>query len=129
MLNLALKSSFLESDFMESKKISVSAKRQITIPIDFYQKLGIEKEVECFLEGDCLIIRAVRPTGGEFATEILEDLISQGYEGNELLERFKEMNKKVRPAVEKLLAEANAAAQNLQGTGDVKMAAIFGKED
>ena len=79
---------------METKRISISAKRQITIPQKFFQMLGFDSEAECIVNGDELIIRPVRTRdGGEFAEEILADLIAQGYSGNELLERFKEMRK------------------------------------
>ena len=39
----------------------------------------------------------------EFSGQILEDLISQGYEGPVLLEKFKEYNNAVRPAVLKMI--------------------------
>ena len=40
---------------------------------------------------------------GEFDEEILQDLISEGYEGNELLQKFKELRAKVPNAMEKML--------------------------
>ena len=40
---------------------------------------------------------------GEFDEEILKDLIDEGYEGNELLDRFKEIRAKVPSAMEKML--------------------------
>ena len=91
---------------MLKKRISVSKKRQITIPIEFYNRLGIEKEVECYLQNDAIVIRPVRESTGEFDEQILADLISQGLSGSELLEKFKEMRRKVRPAIERLLNEA-----------------------
>lgn len=95
---------------MLKKRISVSQKRQITIPIEFFNRLGIEKEVECYLQNNALVIRPVRENSGEFDEQILADLIAQGLSGQELLERFKEMRRKVRPAVERLLDEARLAA-------------------
>ncbi|MBC7075375.1 MAG: AbrB/MazE/SpoVT family DNA-binding domain-containing protein [Syntrophomonadaceae bacterium] len=95
---------------MLKKRISVSQKRQITIPIEFFNSLGIEKEVECYLQNNAIVIRPVRENSGEFDEEILADLISQGLSGQELLEKFKEMRRQVRPAVERLLEEARLAA-------------------
>jgi len=95
---------------MLKKRISVSKKRQITIPIEFFNRLGIEKEVECYLQNNAIVIRPVRENTGEFDEQILADLISQGFSGTELLEKFKEMRRKVRPAVEHLLDEAHLAA-------------------
>lgn len=40
---------------------------------------------------------------GEFDEEILTDLINQGYEGNALLNKFKEIRAKVPDAMEKML--------------------------
>lgn len=45
---------------------------------------------------------------GEFDKQILSELISQGFSGNELSRRFRQAQ--VRPAVEKILVAANDAA-------------------
>lgn len=96
---------------MLKKRISVSQKRQITIPVEFYNSLGIEKEVECYLQNDAIVIRPVREISGEFDEQILADLISQGLSGQELLDKFKETRRQIRPAVQRLLEEARLAAK------------------
>ena len=96
---------------MESKKISISAKRQITIPQKFFTTLGFGEEAECVMRGNELVIRPVKEqSSGDFAEQILADLISKGYSGNELLEQFRQTQKQVRPAVQNILAEAKKAA-------------------
>ena len=96
---------------MEMKKVSISAKRQITIPQKFYAMLGFDTEAECMVRGNELVIRPVKTNaGGEFAEQVLADLISQGYSGTELLDRFKKAQKEVRPAVEAMLMEAERIA-------------------
>lgn len=96
---------------MEMKKVSISAKRQITIPQKFFTMLGFDTEAECMIRGNELVLRPVKTnTGGEFAEQILEDLIIQGYSGKELLDRFKAEQKKIRPAVEAMIMEAERAA-------------------
>lgn len=101
---------------MEMKKVSISAKRQITIPQKFFSMLGFDTEAECMVRGNELVIRPVKAnTGGEFAEQILAELISQGYSGNELLERFKKAQKEVRPAVEAMLVEAERVADSKSG--------------
>lgn len=96
---------------MEIKKLSISAKRQITIPQKFFAMLGFDTEAECMVRGNELVIRPAKTnTGGEFAEQILADLIEQGYNGSELLQRFKLAQSKVRPAVEEMIGEAKAAA-------------------
>ncbi|MDD4239029.1 MAG: AbrB/MazE/SpoVT family DNA-binding domain-containing protein [Desulfotomaculaceae bacterium] len=96
---------------MLKKRISVSQKRQITIPIEFYNSVCIDKEVECYVHNNTIVIRPVREGGGEFAEQILADLIAQGLSGQELLHKFKETRHQIRPAVERLLDEARLAAQ------------------
>lgn len=112
---------------MLKKRISVSQKRQITIPIEFFNSLGIEKEVECYLQNNAIVIRPVRENSGEFDEQILADLISQGLSGTELLERFKQMRRKVRPAVERLLGEARLAAAGKAQFSTYED--VFGTED
>ena len=85
---------------MESKKVSISSKRQITIP---------------------------QNTSGEFAEQVLADLIRQGYSGEELLEKFKQTQRKIRPAVEAMLAEADRVAESK--SGGYSLEDVFGTED
>lgn len=96
---------------MEMKKVSISAKRQITIPQKFFAMLGFDTEAECMVRGNELVIRPVKTnTGGEFAEQILADLIEQGYSGKELLLHFKQAQSQVWPAVEKMIGEAERVA-------------------
>lgn len=110
---------------MERKIISISSKRQVTIPQKYFELLGFDDEAECILQDGGLFIRPVRIGGNEFAEQILADLIAEGYSGTELLGRFKEQSRKVRPAVEKLIAEADGIAK--QGAG-IPMEELFGAE-
>lgn len=111
---------------MPKKRISVSQKRQITIPIEFFNSLGIQKEVDCFMQNNQIIIRPAQ-NSGEFDEQILADLISQGYSGEELLAKFKECRRKIRPAVEKLIDEADKVAN---GEGEyATLADLFDEND
>ncbi len=96
---------------MDKKTISISAKRQITIPQSYYEKIGFDREAECIMCDAGLVIIPARKSGGEFAEQILEDLIKQGYSGQELLAEFKKQQAKIRPAVERMIEEANALAK------------------
>lgn len=63
------------------------------------------------VRGNELVIRPVKTnTGGEFAEQILADLIEQGYSGKELLLHFKQAQSQVWPAVEKMIGEAERVA-------------------
>lgn len=112
---------------MERKTISITGKRQVTIPQKFFEALDFGKEAECVLQDNAIMIRPIRNNvGGEFAEQILAELITEGYAGNELLVEFKARQKKVRPAVEELLDAAGAAAR---GEGEFSTYTdIFGAE-
>ena len=113
---------------VERKIISVSMKRQITIPQKYFESLGFNNEAECVLGNGYLMIRPVQDRGGsEFSEQILADLIAQGFTGNELLEKFKQESKKVRPAVEKMIAETDALIKS--GEGKISLSELFGTEE
>ena len=109
------------------KRISVSQKRQITIPIEFFNAIGVGAQVECYLRGNALVIQPVREEIGAFDEEILSDLIARGLSGGELLAAFKEARRRVRPAVERLLNEAARAAAG--ETPAQSLEEVFGAED
>ncbi|MBR1796686.1 MAG: AbrB/MazE/SpoVT family DNA-binding domain-containing protein [Clostridiales bacterium] len=100
----------------EQKRITISSKRQFTIPQKFFTELGFEREAVCTLGDGMLIIEPVRSENGDkFAEQILADLITEGYSGQELLSEFKARRSKVRPAVEKML---KAAKDAVNGVGE-----------
>ncbi len=102
------------ASIMERKIVSISSKRQITIPQKFFSLLGFSDEAECIVRGNELVLRPAKPvSGGEFAEMILADLIEQGLSGDELLSQFKATQAKVRPAVEAMLNDAEQAASEL----------------
>ncbi len=113
---------------VNKKIVSISSKRQITIPQKFYTLLGFSDEAECVLRGNELVLRPAKTvTGGEFAENILADLISEGLSGKELLSEFKSRQAKVRTAVEAMLSDAEKAAA---GDGDfAEYDDIFGTEE
>ncbi len=113
---------------MNRKVVSISSKRQITIPQKFFRALGFADEAECVMRGDELIIRPVKTvSGGEFAEQILAELIAEGLSGEALLSKFKAKQAQVRPAVEAMLADAEDVAE---GKGDfATYDDVFGSED
>jgi bifunctional DNA-binding transcriptional regulator/antitoxin component of YhaV-PrlF toxin-antitoxin module len=123
MVNAAVRSSS-----MERKIISVSGKRQVTIPQKYFEALGFTNEAECILQNNAIIIRPIsQTTGSEFSEQILADLIAQGFSGDELLIKFKAMNRKISPAMKELISEADNIAK-----GEKKgatMSDIFDAED
>jgi bifunctional DNA-binding transcriptional regulator/antitoxin component of YhaV-PrlF toxin-antitoxin module len=98
----------------EQKNVTITSKRQFTIPQKFYSELGFDREAIC-IKGDGMLIicPATTVSGGDFSEQILSELIAEGYSGKELLKEFKNRQSKVRPAVEKMLEAAHAAAQGI----------------
>jgi len=99
----------------DRKRVSISIKRQFTIPQKYYDSLGFECDAECILQDGGIFIRPLRNESSDFSEEILADLVAQGLSGQELLARFKEQTKKVRPAVQKMIEEADEAAKSGAG--------------
>ena len=113
---------------MNRKTIRISEKRQLTIPQKFFEALGFSTEAECILRGNEIVLRPVRDQGGgEFAEQILADLIAQGFSGDQLLTEFKKMQKKVRPAVEAMLTQAEQAARGESESSSYED--VFGTEE
>lgn len=102
----------MEKKSVKPKRISVSEKRQITIPIEYYKALGIENEVECIIRDDCMIIRAIKQDDNEISEQILKDIIKEGYKEEEILTEFKKRKNKIRPAIEKMILEADKVAED-----------------
>lgn len=116
----------MEREQMERKIISVSKKRQITIPLKYYKHLGLDNEVECTLEDGAIVIRPLNRDSGEFSVEILKDLIAQGYSGDELIQKFEIQSKNVKKAVTNMLEEADAIAAGEENSSSFDD--IFGSE-
>jgi bifunctional DNA-binding transcriptional regulator/antitoxin component of YhaV-PrlF toxin-antitoxin module len=101
----------------EKKIISVSDKRQITIPLNFFKELNIGDNVECEIDEDKLILRPINTDSGDYFSDIiLDDLIKRGYKGKELLSEFTKQRLNIRKAVKKIISEADEAAKNEKET-------------
>ena len=113
---------------MDKKTVMISEKRQFTIPKKFFTMLGFDREAECVVRNNELVIRPVqKDLSGEFAAEILADLLDQGVSRENLLEAFKAKQALVRPAVEKMIHDAGQAAA---GSGEFSTYdEVFGTED
>lgn len=97
-----------------TKHIAISSKRQITLPLNFFETLHFGTKAECTMYDDCIVIRPSESENTGFSEQILADLIKQGFSGEKLLSKFKEVSRKVRPAVNRMIAEADKAAKNGQ---------------
>jgi bifunctional DNA-binding transcriptional regulator/antitoxin component of YhaV-PrlF toxin-antitoxin module len=114
-----------------AKRIKVSDKRQITIPIQFFKDLNIGNEVECTVENGALVIRPVASEDAGFALEILKDLVAQGYTGDQLVQQFAHIQQQIRPAVKEMIANAEESAKRAMADpnydSEAVMVEIFGE--
>jgi bifunctional DNA-binding transcriptional regulator/antitoxin component of YhaV-PrlF toxin-antitoxin module len=106
------------------KLVSISSKRQLSIPKEFYDELGLGKEILLELFNNQLVIKPLREDIEDFSEEILSDLLREGYEGDELMEEFKRRKAAIRPAVESLIMEAKLTAEAVDDIAD-----LFGDDD
>lgn len=104
----------MENKKMKKKRISVSRKRQITIPLEYYNALNIGEELECTMVNKCIILKPIVNDEEEFSECILKDLIEEGYQGEELLKEFRKRKMQIRPAIEKILEKANKVAEDTE---------------
>ncbi|OBR68137.1 hypothetical protein A7K91_07825 [Paenibacillus oryzae] len=111
---------------MEWKRGRVSGKRQITIPQKFFEQVGIQNEVEFSVKDQYILIRPVKEhtNSDQYADLILADLIKEGYQGDELLAKFREKQTGLREAVQHLIHESHKAAQ--QRDNDDQTQELFG---
>ncbi len=74
----------------DTKKVKLSKQRQITIPKAYFDELQRQEEVTIERVKGGLLIRPVHKMPDDFAEQLLESLVSKGFSGQELLEKFKE---------------------------------------
>ena len=108
------------------KIINVTGKRQVTIPLKFYERLNFGKEVECFLTEDAIILRPLTHSDDSFTMEILRDLVSQGLQGDELLTKFAEQRQNIKKAVGMVIDEADEIASDKRMSATTED--IFGED-
>ncbi|WP_292598216.1 hypothetical protein [Mesotoga sp. UBA6090] len=104
----------------------MSDKRQVTIPLKYYELLGFGREAECTLRENEIVIRPLQESREEFSEEILAELISRGYSGEELLSKFRELRNKIRPAIVSMIKEADEIAEGNRKS--LSLAEVFSEE-
>lgn len=90
----------------KKKKVAVSSKRQIAIPKEFYDAIGIEKEIIMELQDGVIRITPVKTNSDDFSEEILADIIAEGFSGNDILKEFQRRKNMIRPAISQMVKGA-----------------------
>lgn len=105
------------------KRVSVSSKRQISIPKEFYDTLGFGEELQVELHANSLVLKRINDNFDDFSSDILKDLVDQGYQGDELVKEFEARKSKVPYAMNKLFDELEAEAE------EVTLDELFGEDE
>lgn len=99
---------------IDRKVIRISNKRQITIPLKYYETLDLGQEVECVLEENQIILKPVQNQSFDYSVEILKELVAEGYEGTDLIYAFKNKSNQINQAGATLMDEAEAIGKGDQ---------------
>ena len=75
---------------------------------------------------DSIVLRPLTNPDDGFVTEILKDLVSQGYSGEELLVKFDEQRNGIKKAIGLMINEADKIAEGRQKSATTFD--IFGEE-
>ena len=91
----------------ETKVLKISSKRQVTIPADWCREEGFTDYALVTRTEEGLVFEPLEVKSEDATVKILGELIDRGYEGEELLARYKEANGKLKSTKE-LIEEAIA---------------------
>lgn len=111
------------------KVISISQKRQITIPQKYFSRFKFGSHAKISLLDMGILIEPAENifnSNGEFDVQILRELVQKGLSGEELISAFKEYRSKVPVAIEAMREEAHDIAC---GTAEFdKFEDVFGED-
>ena len=113
---------------MKTKKISVSEKRQITIPKDFFDALNIGKEIECGMVDNYIIIKPIQENfTDEFSEYILQDILKEGYKDKDILEEFKKRRNELKKAAKEFNNNIDDEIKNISNLKGINE--VFGSDE
>jgi bifunctional DNA-binding transcriptional regulator/antitoxin component of YhaV-PrlF toxin-antitoxin module len=110
----------MSADYMEMvemnrpkkvKRVSVSSKRQISIPKEFFDELQLGSEIQMELYENRLIIKPFVESWEDYSSEILADLVKEGYSGDHLLDEFEYRKAQIPKAMKDLTEDAKKEAE------------------
>ena len=86
----------------EPLAITISSKRQITIPAKAYEEAGFKDYALCTWSDKGMFLQPLDVEDEDVTIDILRYLINEGYEGEDLIAQYKAMKKKVVSVKDKL---------------------------
>lgn len=82
--------------------IKISSKRQITIPAKIYEQAGFNEYALCTWTDKGLLLQPLEVDDEDETVGILRFLVSQGYEGEELISQYQDIRRKMSDVQAKL---------------------------
>lgn len=79
----------------EPQIIKISSKRQVTIPAKIYQAAGYGEYALCTWTDKGLFLQPLDVEDEDVTVDILRYLVSEGYEGEDLITEYQSMKKKM----------------------------------
>lgn len=95
------------------KYVRITGKRQVTIPKEFFDQLGMGNILRAYIERGRLVLEPVRVEDPmDFSQEIINDLADEGLTGEELKREFARRREGLLAAMNELVTEARKEALN-----------------
>lgn len=79
----------------QSQTVKISSKRQITIPSKFYEAGGFDEYALCTWTENGLLLQSLKVNDEDNSVTILRQLVAEGYEGDELVDKYEEIQNKI----------------------------------
>lgn len=113
---------------IDKKRVSISSRRQLSIPKEYYESLNMSDEAIVELHGNRLVIRPA-PTEEDseqsgFIEFIYQDVINEGYQGKKIIDEVNRRKKLIKPSVRSFIDDSIKSSEPLDiedlfdGNGD-----------
>lgn len=79
----------------QSQTVKISSKRQITIPSKFYEAGGFDEYALCTWTENGLLLQPLKVNDEDNSVTIFRQLVAEGYEGDELVDKYEEIQNKI----------------------------------
>ena len=79
----------------QSQTVKISSKRQITIPSKFYEAGGFDEYALCTWTENGLLLQPLKVNDEDNSVTNLRQLVAEGYEGDELVDKYEEIQNKI----------------------------------
>ena len=89
----------------DRKTIRISGKRQVTIPLEFYEKLHFNNRAHCYLTDDAIVLCPLPEFYEDPTSLAFNKLFSEGFRGDDLMSRLDEEREKAMVEMARMVNE------------------------